>query len=479
MNKMKKSVLVLLALILTCSLFVQGCKKDEPAAKSRTKGLKEKIENKTDAYLTDMMDSKDGLKDNKSIKKYLINWADAKGIRVKEDDGIVVMNVDSSLEYKDASPTVIVCPYDEEYLAGCINPLVMSMYLVKNNEETERMTALFYSEKGHDLKQAEKIKKKYFPKGCKVICLNGDEFAIVSDGTGGASEYEFTRKFESTAPTNQKAYEITISNISSCQIDNKINQKINPIVELNTLLTALKKAMVDFEIASFRGGKTNMLYPGMARVVITVDEDRAPLFESRIAARIESFDKRKKAADELAVYEYKEVPLPRRVINKKGSGALAGFIYTLLEDEYHRDEDTDELLAACDVSYIRTSSKGKVRIGSTAYSLDENKLLEIDDAEETLCDLSGFKYKKIGNIPSWSDREDTDLKSRFKKAYKKYTGKDLVIQPSITPSSASYINKIAKDKEIISVTVSKNTLRDLTGTVMRYLISSKDKDEDK
>ena len=467
--KNSKITFVLMALIvLTFSVFLWSCEKEQPQNSDKLKGLSEKIENKTEAYKTDIFDSMASLTSNDKMKSYLFNWAETKGIRVKEDDGILVMNVDGSIEYKDAPPTVILCPYDVNNL-NTIDPIIMTMYALKNNEETGRLTALFVPENGHDMQSYSKLKKKYFKKNSNVICLNGDTKAIVSEAAGGASTYRFTKKLHTSAPKNLVAYRIEIKGIGRNQIDNQINMKINPIVEANTLLANLKKSSIDYEIISITGGSRDSLYPGSCVMKITVDEDRQALVEKRLDSRIASFNKRKKSLDPDAVYEYTKIETPDRVITQADSAKLVAFIYTLLEDEYYRDEDNDMLVAVCDTSFIRTK-KGKVTIGSTAYSLDASKLTEIDEASETLCGLSGFKYKKATDVPVWSSQKESDLTTRIRSAYSKYTGKDLIVQPSISPSSAGYVEALNDKCNIISITASESTMKDFTGTIMRYLI---------
>ncbi len=481
MNKVTGSHVIKLAVyaaLMIFALFLASCEEKTGDVIS-TDALKEKVENKTQAYMTDLRDSATSLDSNENIAKYILNWADSKGIRARTDGSIIVMNVDGSENYKDARKTVLVCPYDEDDPDSTMNVLVPAFYVLRNNEDTGRMSALFVPESSHDLSSADKLQKKYFGKKSNVLCLSSGEYASVAKTTGGASRYRFSKDYAPAKPRNRQAYKITISGINSSHIDNRINSKINPIVELNSLLAGLKSSSVDFEIASFKGGKDGFLYPGKCTLIITVDEDRRELFESRIASRIESFDKRKKASDPDAVYEFEETGLPRRVISQKDSSKLVGFIYTLLEDEFHRDEDTDTLMAVCDVSYIRIKN-GKVRIGSSACSIDQMRLYEIDEAEKTLSDLSGFRYERTFTYPCWiaEDAETSELTEAFRSAYKKYTGKKLKIDPQVTPEYTSAVYELQDKCDILSVTVSDNTLTDLTGTIMEYLIRSNEKVDD-
>ena len=474
---LSKVIAVLVA--VTMVFMLSGCEQKTDDSTIGVKALQEKIENKTGAYMTDLMDSQAGFSTNEDIAKYIINWAETKGIRVKTDGDIIVMNVDGSEAYKDAPKTVIVCPFDEQNSNATLNSLTLTFYVLKNNEDTGRLTALFVPEKAHDLSSADKLKKKYFGKKTNVICLNGDEHASVARTTGGASRYVFSKDYKLSKPKNKLAFRISITGIKECQIDNYIDSKVNPIVELNVLLAGLRSSSIDFEIGSVTGGTDGLLYPGNCVLTVTVDEDRQAAVEKKIQSRIESFDKRKMESDPEAVFEYEETVLPRKVISQQDSSQLVGFIYTLLEDEYYRDEETDTLTAVCDISYIKTKG-GKVRIGSNACSINGYKLNEIDEAEKTLCGLSGLDYQKVYSYPEWDaseTAETSEFTAAFRKGYKKYTGKNLKIDSQVTPNYTSAVQELQDSCDMLSVTVSDNTLTDLTGAVMEYLIQSNIKEE--
>ena len=73
--------------------------------------------------------------------------------------------------------------------------------------------------------------------------------------------------------------------------------------------------------------------------------------------------------------------------------------------------------------------------------------------------------------------EPSEFETAFKNAYKKYTGKKLKIDPQVTPSFASKVAELNKKTDVLAITVSGNSLTDLTGAVMEYLIQSNIKQE--
>jgi hypothetical protein len=178
-----------------------------------------------------------------------------------------------------------------------------------------------------------------------------------------------------------------------------------------------------------------------------------------------------KSSDKEAVFTYRQVKLPKKAASQSSSFKIVTFLYTLLEGEYYRNEETDDLVAVTDVTYIRTTP-GKAVIGSCAYSLDESKLSEINESEKTLCGLSGFKYNETPRIKSWRIGENSMLADKIDSAFKSYTGKEIKMQSSVTPTNANIVPEINSKTEAIAITIGENKLNDLTGTLITYLLDS-------
>ena len=127
----------IIALIVTACLIGAAVFMFVACDKSKEADLSSRIEQKITAYRTDLQDSASTLSSTDSIKKYLCNWADSKGIDYETDDyNNIILKVASSKGYKDAPPTVIICGYDGEHFANCIDPIAVALYVAKNNEET-------------------------------------------------------------------------------------------------------------------------------------------------------------------------------------------------------------------------------------------------------------------------------------------------------------------------------------------------------
>jgi len=471
----KKSLLAPLfaAMLLIISLLA-SCAKEEVVITDRE--IKEKIDNKIDAYRTDLLDSQDSLTTNEKIEKHLKNWADSKGVRNDVDDGIITMNVDSSMIYKDAPQTVLICPYDHTQFENYVEPIALTLYVLKNNEDTGALTAVFVPEEDNRLGKAVGIQKKYIQKDAKVIVLNGSSHGLAAYECGGSSTYRFTSKVKKQTPSHRKAYRIVISGVKSEQTGNRSVGKINPITEINSILASTRNASIDYEISEFEGGEGSTVAPSEARCVITVDADKQERFEGRLEKAKANFEDTLPSEDKDAKFYYREVPLPKRVVSDKDTSKFVSFVYTLLKGEFARNDETDELIAVTSIPNVKVNTKRAV-VGSIAYSLDESVLKKIDDSEQTLCGLSGYRYKKIGATKVWKGEKESALAEALSDSYDKYTGKSLKVKRSVTPTLANAVPDFVSKHDMLALTVSSNVTKDFTGMIMDYLINTIETEE--
>ena len=478
-NKKITSV-VLIFFLMAAAALLSACGTTGSAKTETTsqEDLTSKISSKIDAYTTDLMDSRDSMKSNRAICRYLQSWAKSKGIHSETDSaGNVIMSVSSSKKYKDAAPVVIVCPYDYLEFDNYSRPVAMALYTIKNNESTGKLTVIFTREDGHDLSGVKTLNKKYFTDDANVFCLNAADQGLFSLKSGASSTYRFTQSVRRVSPTLTKAYKITIKGLSVTQPDAQISKATNPITRLESLLVSLKNRNISYEIASFRGGENTNLYAASATLTIVIDANKEKSFLDKMQEVTERFNEDKSKMHPGATYTYKEVDLPSSVIRRSDGSRLVNFMYTLLDGVYEKDEDSGDLVSINNVSKIDTSGS-RVQISSVAYSLSETNLKTIDTDARTLCNLSDIKFSKTGSVPMWTGKEDTEFTKNVASAYKKTTGKTLSYNNSVTSTSASYVAQKNSNCNIISITLNENILKDCTGTMINYLINSLPEDDD-
>ncbi|MGN0709414.1 MAG: hypothetical protein ACI4LM_04145 [Anaerovoracaceae bacterium] len=482
--KLRKVTALLLALAVgVTSAALTGCQSKDDT--QETEALHSKIDKKIDAYTTDFEDSMTSM----DVRDYLKNWAESKDISCATyDSGNIVMTVPASKSYKKADPVVIICPYDSKQLKYFMSPIIMTLYLIKNNESTGKLTAVFTPESGHDLTGIRKLDKKYITDDSKVICLNGAATGNFALNTGGGECYKFSTKASYKKPSYTKAYTISLKNMPGGQLSDDVSKNSNPVLVLENLLISLQRRNINFEVASFRGGNSKALCPEDAEVTIVVDANDEETFTERMDTVIENFNDSKSEEEKDETYSYKKAAMPSKVLKASSSNKMLSFLYTVLTGRYESQKDKEEAAkekkenkdteteekAYTDVASIRTGSR--IVIYSAAYSNSKRLLKEINNDESTLAYLSGINFSRVYSIPVWNGNTSKSFSDAIKKAYQDYSGNGMQYADSITPTNANYISRLNSKCDVISLTVSDNIMKNATGMMVTYLKSLKDDD---
>ena len=477
MTGKKYLITTLLIITLLASLFLfAACSGNHK--KDKDIDLSGKVSEKLDAYRTDLQDSSKAMKSNEGIRKYLTGWADSKDVDYCTDKfGNVIMTVDSSKDYKEANPTVIVCPYDYRQFSSYINPVAAALYIVKNNEKTGALTVVFTQETGHDYYGVRNLNNKYFTDVTKVFCFNGNSRAQFSLNSGAGTLFRFNQTIRTNPPQYRTAYRITLKGLQSCQINSDTEDHINPITTFRELLADMKSESIDYELSVINGGSNDSLQADSATMTLVINENDLIKFTDFMKKRIKSFEKVKSGSQATVQYNYKKTGLPSKVIRMSDMNRFVNFMYTLPNGEYSKN-DNGKVLSVNGICYVHTNKKS-IDINSVAYSLDKSSMTEIIKAEKTLCSLSDVRFRILEKVPMWnSGKEQTPFTKAVADAYYEYTEKNLRYNDSLTSTAAGYIKNKNRSCEIVAVSMNDVVTKNCAGTIVRYLINTKpDKDD--
>ena len=463
MKKLTTAIL-LVALVGTALFSLTACSSEEE------EDLSSKVEEKVAAYRTDLEDSADTLTSTAAIKEYLSNWAKEKGITCTTDGhDNVIMSVKASEEYKEADPTVIVCSYDPKQFRTCIDPIALSLYAVKNNESTGRLTVIFTSEDGHDFSGIRSLNSKYFTDDSNVFCVNGGDKNMWSTSTAGRSSYDFSTEVSYTAPEGEKAYRIRIEGLPGGIPDSRISSYPNPIKEIGDLLAYFKTNSLIYELADIHGGESGNLYPKSASVTVVIDEDDIEKFQKRMETAIENYNDDNLEDYPEMTHTYEEVELPRRVMTQEHLNEFVSLLYTLIDGVYSRDDDDNQVSITSIGSIIK--NENRYTISAVGNSLSEADLTEIDTAYKTICGLANVNYKKTDSQSGWTSDSDSDLAKQVAEAFNSYSGADMEYRDCVAATNATYIQEKNENCSIISVSVNENRLERYTGKFITFLLT--------
>lgn len=473
MNSKKVTAFILMITLLLSTFLLSACTKKEEEPVKTQDDINQEIDSKLEAYKTDLIDSAESMKNNDDVRDYLINWAKTKSVSYRTDDsGNVIMGRKASKGYEDADPVIIVCPYDAEQFQAYVYPAAMALYIIKNNEGSGKLRIVFTPETRHHFEGIHDLSDSWFKGHAKVFTLNASKKGMISLASGAGSTYRFTQKISRTKPSYTTAYKIRYKNLPSGQPDSKLEEQINPVTRLNTLLATLKNKNIAYEVAFFRGGTSDVLYATSATLKIVIDPNKEAAFIEYMTSLSESFQENYGKDYPDAALTFKKIDTPKNVIQKNDTGQLVGFVYTLLHGIYQEAEDGTPL-AFVNVSSIRTDNNTAV-IESCAASLDETVLKEIDTDEKTLCSLSNVKFKKTSSIPAWnSGEENHGFSSAFINAFIAGTDKNLTYLDSVAPTQATFVQEKNPKANIINITLNDNVLSDCTKAVVRYMMDNK------
>ena len=119
-------IAIIIIVLLLFTFFFAGDK--EPS-------LDEIIENRVIAYETDFLDSTSQMTNQSTVTKYLVNWAENKGIEVKKDKNSNIIYSFSATEgLEDRNPVVILCGYDYSCIQSYKNSIVCALTVAKNDK---------------------------------------------------------------------------------------------------------------------------------------------------------------------------------------------------------------------------------------------------------------------------------------------------------------------------------------------------------
>lgn len=464
---MKKitSVILIIAMVLS-TLLLSSC------GGNKEESLDERIERKTIAYRTDILDSAETLTSNEKVQDYLENWAASKNIEYTSDaKGNIIMHVDTTEMYREAQPTVVVCAYDYANITNCADPMSTALYLIKNNEETGDLTVIFTPTTGSDFTAFETVSTNYFPKGANVFNLSSGRKKLWSANSGAVSTYKFTGAVSYNAPEGNTAYKITISGLPGGTPDSKINSYPNPIKELSDFIAKCKTNALIFEITGIEGGISSTTLPTSATMTMVIDENSVEKFQTRIDKAIEKFNKKYNEDFPDVTFTYEQTELPQRVMSKDSLNSFISTTYALVDGVYYRDESNDDVI-------VSISSLGSIAFTDSSYviqacgnSLNNSKLTEIDQDYETICGLSNVTFERVYNHKGWQSDPESDFANEVMTSFKQYSGKKMEYKDCVQSTTAACVFDKNPECNIMNVVMDDEKIERYTGTIVQFLMN--------
>jgi len=476
MTKNKKiiiivSIIIVLMLCIAAAVYFLIIDKND-----KTPTLQETVDNRIAAYGTDLTDSMSTMTDQSSVLRYLVTWAENKGIEVKTDDnGNVIYSISATEEFKDNPPVVILCGYDYTNMNSYINSLTCALTVAKNDAPHGEYKIIFVSEENGNKNNVKALSNKYFTPDTKVFCLSDTYSSRIALSTGGFNKYTLSKELQSTETSYDKTYKVTISGLPANGFISKYSSVPNPIKTLGNLLANFKSTSILFELASFTGGGNISLLPQEASIIIVVNEDSSEKLERNLQNAIDKFtDKYSEDYPDLQ-YTFEVVDTPSKVIKTEDAESIVSLLYTATDGVHYKDDD-GEIASITNIGSISTENN-MLNIEIAAASYDSELISEISSAYETISALTDVKYNCTELLEPFKANENGEaLSVDFSKAYNRYQNikLDKINIAEWTPCFE--INTKAKDMAVISFGVTERTKDNFAGGLITYLQTKAEKE---
>ncbi len=476
MNKKKKIIIAVCAVILATVLilavyFYFSKEKKEPPT------LEETVNSRIAAYETDLADSISSMTTQEAVKKYLVNWAENKGIDVKTDDaGNVIYSLPATEGFENQSPSVILCGYDYAGMESYKNSIACALTVAKNDAPHGEYKVIFLSEERGSKTGAEALSDKYFSDNTKVFCLGDTYSSRISLSTGGFSKYTLSKELSHKPTAYDAAYKISISGLPPHRFSSINTEAPNPIKMLGNLLANFKSTSILFELSSFSGGSDADMTPQEASVVIVVNKESVEKLESNLNSTTEEFYDKYSDDYPEAEYKFEAVETPSHVISTENTESIVSLLYTAINGEHYKDDD-GETASITNIGCISTDNK-KLNIEVAAASYSDDLTKEMSEAYQTISALTDVSYSlNETSAPFHSNKAGEELADALLKAYTEYQSINLdkVNMAEWTPASA--VNSKNQAMAVIALGITERTKDNFAGGLITYLQTAESKSE--
>ena len=468
MKNKKKLIAIIIAALVVVALVVAGIfvfvlgGEDEPT-------LQETIENRADSYKTDFEDSMAQMTDQASVTKYLVNWAENKGIDVETDyNNNVIYSLKASEGLEDRKPSVILCGYDYSSIESYTNSIVCALTLARDDNPHGEYKIIFVSEENGNKDAAHNIPEEYLEEANEVFYLGNDSASKIVDTSAGIVSYQFTNEIETMSPSYNKAYKVSITGIPAQAITSKSVSAPNPIKLLGNLLANFKSKSVLFDLVEFTGGDNPSMTPSEASITIVVAEDVSSKVETRLDSAIESFNDKYAESYPEATYTYEVVDMPYEVIESDVTESLISLLYTAPNGVYFKDDDKNVTAFSCITAIDYTSGTTTIDVVASGY--DEEKMLELSDSYQTICALTDNTFEELDSYPIYKINEKGNaLATSFTNSYFEYKTNTLDIESMSQYTMCSALAEDYPDMNLIAIGVTNKTKDNFAGGFIVHL----------
>lgn len=278
------------------------------------------------------------------------------------------------------------------------------------------MTSLYSSNNHGDIRGIFTIIENGDPTGASSVSksyLECDNFIDMTysadeslcDSISTTSDMQAYKELELSSPIYTEAYKITLTGKTNQSAYKSRGTYPNAIKTIGDLLASCQSSTILFELADFNGGDDTTKLPSQATATIVLHENDVESFIKKFdksLAKVEEIYEEAEDEEVSLVYTMESVELPSIVISKEDTENIVSLMYTMINGNFIRDEDTDQVMAVSNIGSVSTAN-GTFTLGINAKSLETSIMDDIHTTVATICGLCDINYREVSTTPEWSN----------------------------------------------------------------------------
>lgn len=426
-----------------------------------------------------------GFSDQKSLRNFIINWADEKNLDYEIDNqNNIIFSSDGVTRKKKFSSTILCVDYNYETANNDAKPLATAAMTAATELNSGKKIVVFFNNERNEAKGYDGIDAKYFKDHSKVIYLDYGKTAYISTTSYAQELSRIQIPAERENVKCDTAIKVNISGINSKPINTNISKLPNPIIAFRQILTRLKEKSIICQIADFKIKDNGLMNPVSLEVTILVNSYSVNSLTKYIDKRIASWEKSYSDDNENLSFSYEVIDDVKSVADSAYSqetfDKLTSILYTINEGNY-KFEEGDSIPADKEVgdnyginAMINLSEEGEniyIDLMSQAYNLELMK--KIADDNKTACELFGGHYESIEVISPFVNK-NTALSRNINITYLKVNdsyGENIILPSDMdnyfTP--CAYLQKINKKMDIVHLRMNSSSAVVISNTILGYI----------
>ncbi len=380
-------------------------------------------------------------KHEEKIIKYLIDFAQKRGLKYKKDPaGNVVISKKAS-KGKEKSPVVVlqshidmVCEKNEGtkhdfqkdplqlYVEkgfirakgttlGADDGLgVAASLAVLDGKDLSHgpIECLFTVDEETGLTGANALRPGFFT-GMRLLNLDSEEEGSIYIGCAGGKTTSFSKQIKKIKNDKSYSCKIFLSGLKGGHSGIAIDKgRGNALILLARFLWNLNEK-INFTLTDFNGGEKHNALPREAYAVINLNEKEISVLEKEVRKYTDFYRQEFKSFDEGVSLSIKKMPVCKDALTEEEKRTLVNLVYSFPHGVHSMSPDIKGLVQTSTNLASVTIGKAKINILTSQRSSVESSIHDIAGKVIAHGTLAGYSYTSKDPYPAWTPNPDSKL----------------------------------------------------------------------